>query len=86
MYSVYSGTSLNKEHFRANHFVFCREVVCSSEVQNVFKYGKMNIRDLEVCPCIDVNTSVSSRRVPLLEGPLLVVPLYTIAIQQYFYY
>ncbi len=27
---------LNKGHVGASHFVLCREVVCSSEVHNVF--------------------------------------------------
>ncbi len=30
--------------------VLCREVVCSSEVQNVLRTWKMNIWGFEVCP------------------------------------
>ncbi len=41
---------LNKGHVGAIHFVLCREVVRSSEVQNVLTIWKMNIWDLEVCP------------------------------------
>ncbi len=41
---------INKGHDGASHLVLCREVVCSSEVQNVLTIWKINIWELEECP------------------------------------
>ncbi len=48
----YTVEPLNKGHVGASNFVYCREVVRSSEVQNVLTIWRNEHVDFVVCPLL----------------------------------